>query len=233
MAIWRSAVLTRAGNELLVNAAAGKQIVFTRLVTGCGIYTEEEKDRAALANATALKQQVQEFSFSLYEKQSEQSVLLKALISNKELTESYTMTEVGVYGKEVGAETDVLCSITVTNSLEESDLFAPYNGLKPDQIVMEYYITLSPDAEVTVNMQGAAALAEDLQALKEQVEQSIQIVMEGKTNIVVTDVEIPVENREKNTFYLTIKKSGAIIPENGVIMASPYLGYKIIQEGEE
>ena len=232
MAIWRRAVLTRAGNELLVTAAAGKQIIFTRLVTGCGIYTEEEKDRAALANATALKQQVQEFPFSSYEKQSEQSVLLKAIISNKELTESYTITEIGVYGKEVGAETDVLCSITVTNSLEESDLFAPYNGLREDQIVMEYYITLSPDAEVTVNMQGAAALAEDLQALKEQVEQNIQIVMEGKTNIVVTDVEIPVENREKNTFYLTIKKSGAIIPGSGVIKASPYLGYKIIQEGE-
>lgn len=39
MAIWRRAVLTRAGNELLVTAAAGKQIIFTRLVTGCGIYT--------------------------------------------------------------------------------------------------------------------------------------------------------------------------------------------------
>lgn len=233
MAIWRRAVLTRAGNELLVTAAAGKQIIFTRLVTGCGIYTEEEKDRAALANATALKQQVQEFPFSSYEKQSEQSVLLKAIITNKELTESYTITEIGVYGKEVGAETDVLCSITVTNSLEESDLFAPYNGLREDQIVMEYYITISPDAEVTVNMQGAAALAEDLEALKEQVEQNIQIVMEGKTNIVVTDIEIPVENREKNTFYLTIKKSGAIIPGSGVIKASPYLGYKIIQEGEE
>lgn len=232
MAIWRGAVLTRAGNELLVTAAAGKQIIFTRLVTGCGIYTEEEKDRAALANATALKQQVQEFPFSSYEKQSEQSVLLKALITNKELTESYTMTEIGVYGKEVGAETDVLCSITVTNSFEESDFFPPYNGLRPDQIVMEYYITISPDAEVTVNMQGAAALAEDLEALKEQVEQNIQIVMEGKTNIVVTDVEIPVENREKNTFYITVKKSGAIIPGSGIIKASPYVGYKIIQEGE-
>ena len=232
MAIWRGAVLTRAGNELLVMAAAGKQIIFTRLVTGCGIYTEEGKDRAALANATALKQQVQEFPFSSYEKQSEQSVLLKALITNKELTESYTMTEIGVYGKEVGAETDVLCSITVTNSFEESDFFPPYNGLRPDQIVMEYYITISPDAEVTVNMQGAAALAEDLEALKEQVEQNIQIVMEGKTNIVVTDVEIPVENREKNTFYITVKKSGAIIPGSGIIKASPYVGYKIIQEGE-
>ena len=56
MAIWRGAVLTRAGNEPAGNRrAAGKQIIFTRLVTGCGIYTEEEKDRAALANATALE----------------------------------------------------------------------------------------------------------------------------------------------------------------------------------
>ena len=233
MAIWRGAVLTRAGNELLVTAAAGKEIGFTRMVTGCGDYTEEEKDRAALANATALKQQMQEFPFSAYEKQSEQSILLKALITNRDLTEGYEMTEIGIYGKEVDSETEVLCSITVTNSREESDLFAPYNGLRPDQIIMEYYITLSPDAEVFVNMQGATALAEDLQELKEQVEQSIQIVMEGKSNIVVTDVEIPVENREKNTFYLTIKKSGAIIPGSGVIKASPYLGYKIIQEGEE
>ena len=186
MAIWRGAVLTRAGNELLVMAAAGKQIIFTRLVTGCGIYTEEEKDRAALANATALKQQAQEFPFSSYEKHSEQSVLLKALINNKELTESYTMTEIGVYGKEVGAETDVLCSITVTNSLEESDLFAPYNGLKPDQIVMEYYITISPDAEVTVNMQGAAALAEDLEELKNN---STQIVW-GPADTEIKDNEV-------------------------------------------
>lgn len=232
MAIWRSAVLTRAGNELLVTAAAGKQIEFTRMVTGSGIYTEEEKDRAFLANMAELKQQIQEFPFSAYEKQSEQSVILKALITNKELTEGYVITEIGIYGKEVGSETEVLCSITLTNSLEESDTFPPYNGLRESQIVMEYYITISPDAEVIVNMQGATALAEDLQALKEQVEQSIQIVMEGKTNIVVTDVEIPVENREKNTFYLTIKKSGAIIPGSGVIKASPYLGYKIIQEGE-
>ena len=186
MAIWRGAVLTRAGNELLVTAAAGKQIIFTRLVTGCGIYTEEEKDRAALANATALKQQVQEFPFSSYEKQSEQSVLLKALINNKELTESYTMTEIGIYGKEVGAETDVLCSITVTNSFEESDFFPPYNGLKPDQIVMEYYITISPDAEVTVNMQGAAALAEDLEEFKNN---STQIVW-GPEDTEIKDNEI-------------------------------------------
>ena len=211
MAIWRGAVLTRAGNELLVMAAAGKQIIFTRLVTGCGIYTEEEKDRAALANATALKQQVQEFTFSSYEKHSEQSVLLKAIINNKELTESYTMTEIGVYGKEVGAETDVLCSITVTNSLEESDLFAPYNGLKPDQIVMEYYITLSPDAEVTVNMEGAAALAEDLEALKKDT-----------TKVIVGPIDTEIGN---NTILLiveeTVQDFDAVAYDNIILSDEP------------
>ena len=101
MSIFNSAVLTKKGNELLVTAAAGKQIIFTRLVTGCGIYTEEEKQRAALEQAEGLKEQRQQFPFSKYEKASETSVLLTALITNKELTEGYKITEIGVYGKEV------------------------------------------------------------------------------------------------------------------------------------
>ena len=156
------------------------------MVTGCGDYTEEEKDRAALANATALKQQVQEFPFSAYEEQSEQSILLKALITNRDLTEGYEMTEIGIYGKEVDSDTEVLCSITVTNSREESDLFAPYNGLRANQIIMEYYITISPDAEVIVNMQGAAALAEDLEAFKRN---STQIIW-GPAGTEIADNEV-------------------------------------------
>ena len=166
MGIFNSAVLTRAGNDLLVTAAAGKQIVFTRMVTGCGIYTDEEKTRAALETAQALKEQKQEFPFSVWEKASEKSVLLTALITNKELTEGYKMTEIGIYGKEADAETDVLCSISVTESIEVSDSFPPYNGLRECQIIQDYFVTISPDAEVTVNMQGAPALAVDLEEFK-------------------------------------------------------------------
>ena len=156
MSIFNSAVLTKKGNELLVTAAAGKQIIFTRLVTGCGIYTEEEKQRAALEQAEGLKEQRQQFPFSKYEKASETSVLLTALITNKELTEGYKITEIGVYGKEVGSEEDFLCSIAVTRSMEETDSFPPYNGLRECQIIQDYYITISPVAEVTANTQGAA-----------------------------------------------------------------------------
>lgn len=174
MSIFNSAVLTKKGNELLVTAAAGKQIIFTRLVTGCGIYTEEEKQRAALEQAEGLKEQRQQFPFSKYEKASETSVLLTALITNKELTEGYKITEIGVYGKEVGSEEDFLCSIAVTRSMEETDSFPPYNGLRECQIIQDYYITISPDAEVTVNTQGAAALAEDLEALRQEIGEKLE-----------------------------------------------------------
>lgn len=181
MSIFNSAVLTKKGNELLVTAAAGKQIIFTRLVTGCGIYTEEEKQRAALEQAEGLKEQRQQFPFSKYEKASETSVLLTALITNKELTEGYKITEIGIYGKEVGSAEDFLCSIAVTRSMEETDSFPPYNGLRECQIIQDYYITISPDAEVTVNTQGAAALAEDLEKLWEELK-AIPRVLVGPEN---------------------------------------------------
>lgn len=201
MSIFNSAVLTKKGNELLVTAAAGKQIIFTRLVTGCGIYTEEEKQRAALEQAEGLKEQRQQFPFSKYEKASETSVLLTALITNKELTEGYKITEIGVYGKEVGSEEDFLCSIAVTRSMEETDSFPPYNGLRECQIIQDYYITISPDAEVTVNTQGAAALAEDLEALRQEIGEKLEEALNGKTNIVITHEDIPLSQRKKKTIY--------------------------------
>lgn len=198
MSIFNSAVLTRRGNELLVTAAAGKQIIFTRLVTGCGIYSEEEKQRSKLEQATALKDQKQEFPFSKYEKASETSVLLTAIVSNLELTEGYKITEIGVYGKEVGAEEDFLCSIAVTRSLEETDSFPPYNGLRECQIIQDYYITISPDAEVVVNTQGAAALAIDLETLRLEM-QKIPRIRFGAKNTELNNNEVLFVTGEEET----------------------------------
>lgn len=211
MSIFNSAVLTKKGNELLVTAAAGKQIIFTRLVTGCGIYTEEEKQRAVLEQAEGLKEQRQQFAFSKYEKASETSVLLTALITNKELTEGYKITEIGVYGKEVGSEEDFLCSIAVTRSMEETDSFPPYNGLRECQIIQDYYITISPDAEVTVNTQGAAALAEDLEKLREEMK-AIPRVLVGPESTELREGDV-----------LLILESGGELPDpsGDFVMAVP------------
>ena len=227
MGNFNSAVLTAKGNELLTTAVAGRKIIFTRLVTGSGVYTEEEKARYALEQRTALKQQKQEFTFSSYEKVSQTSVLLTALITNRELKESYKMTEVGIYGKEVDAEEDFLCSISVTASLEESDTFPAFNGLRESQIIQDYYITISDTAEVTVEMTGATALAADLEKLRETFLQEIHVLQEGKVNIVVTDKEIPVSDREPHTFYFTTMETSEIIPNTG-IKASPTVGYRLL-----
>lgn len=184
MSMFNSAVLTTKGNELLIKAVAGKQIEFTRLVTGCGIYTEEEKGRAALEQLTELKQQQQEFPFSSQERPSEKCVVLTALITNKDLAEGYKITELGVYGKVVGSDEEFLCSIAVTRSLEETDSFPPYNGLRECQIIQDYYITISPDAEVTINTQGAVALAEDLIKLKAEMDNVRQVIVGTKDELV-------------------------------------------------
>ncbi len=166
MGVFNSAVLTARGNELLVDAVAGDKIVFTRMAVGCGVYSDEERERRALEKAVGLKDVRQEFSFSAHRKVSEQCVLLTAVISNRELARSYKITEIGIYGKRLGDDEDFLCSVAVTRSLEESDTFPPFNGLQECQIVQDYYITISPDAEVSVNTEGACVLREEFDNLR-------------------------------------------------------------------
>lgn len=100
MAIFNSAVLTTRGSGLLIDAVAGDKITFTRMVVGCGEYSDEERERNSLERMMCLKDARQEFAFSAYKKVSEQCVLLTAVISNRELVSSYKITEIGVYGKK-------------------------------------------------------------------------------------------------------------------------------------
>ena len=168
MAVFEGAVLTTKGNELLIDAVAGNEITFTKMSVGSGVYTDEERERYALEKMESLKDVRQEFTFSACRKASEQCYMLTAVISNRELTSSYKITEIGIYGKKSGDEEDFLCSISVTKSMEESDTLPVYNGLQECQIVQDYYITISPDAEVTIVTKGASVLIEDFLAKIEE-----------------------------------------------------------------
>ncbi len=179
MAMFNSAVLTKKGNELLIDAAAGNKIIFTRMIVGCGEYTDAERERSALEKLESLKDVKQEFTFSAYKKVSEQCFMLTAVISNRELVKGYKITEIGICGKISDDAEDFLCSIAVTNSMEESDTFPPYNGLQECQIVQDYYITISPDAEVTVITRGASVLIEDFLAKIEEIKKEFNQKIEA------------------------------------------------------
>lgn len=134
MAQYRNAVMTSKGSELLLKAQAGNcRIKFTRMVSGDGTYSEDEKTLEALQARTELKSQKQSFAFEAIDVVGARSVKLTANITNhnesQTMTEGYYIQEIGLYAQEDGVEgTEVLYSISVA---DVADFLPPYNGLNP------------------------------------------------------------------------------------------------------
>lgn len=168
---FKNAVITNAGASLLTQAQAGEiTIEFTRMVTGNGTYTTQEKTLAALQAMTALKAQKNSYTLSNIDIFTERSVKITALITNQDpvtgqtlVSEGYYINEVGLYAKPHGESEsgeEVLYSIAVTAG-ESGDFMPPYNNYNPAQIIQEFIITVDNAANVTINTFGAALLVED------------------------------------------------------------------------
>lgn len=179
MAEFYSAVTTNAGISLVTDLLEGEQIVFTKLVTGDGIYEESECERTNLQKMVGLRNPKQEFGFSDITRETESCILLKTLLSNAELTEGYRMTEIGVYAKKRGEEGEgILYSLSVA---KEADYFPRYNGYAAVEIIEEYYITISDAAEVTIQTErGSVVLLEDLEKFKQEIQDQIDNTVNKK-----------------------------------------------------
>ncbi|MCM1124275.1 MAG: hypothetical protein NC416_16960 [Eubacterium sp.] len=179
MAAFHSAVTTDLGIALAADLLVGEQLVFTKLVTGSGIYTDEETERTCLQKATALKEPRQEFGFSNISKVTDTCVLLKTLISNADLSEGYRMTEIGVYAKKPGDEGEgILYSVSVA---KEADYLPRYNGFVAVEIIEEYYITVSDTAEISIQTgSGAVVLLEDFEKFKTEIKNYVDITINEK-----------------------------------------------------
>lgn len=172
MAEFYAAVTTDAGLALSADLLAGEQMIFTKLVTGNGIYDENEMTRPSLQKVTQIKEPRQQFEFSRIEKAADNCILLKTLITNIDLTEGYRMTEIGIYAKKQGDEGDgILYSVSIA---KEPDYFPRYNGMAAVEIIEEYYITVSDAAYVSLQTSSSAAvLQEDLKKLKEEIQEEL------------------------------------------------------------
>lgn len=173
---FNSAVLTNLGEELLAEATAGHcQIEYVHMAIGDGSYTSAEKSVAALKARTALKSQKNTYAFSSVTVENENCVTLIALLTNQDpateeilVTTGYYINEVGIFAKRVGEDDSaaVLYSIAVTaSSTGSGDYMPPYNGVSRAEITQRYMITVDNSANITVNMKGAALLAEDANIL--------------------------------------------------------------------
>lgn len=194
MAEFYAAVTTDAGLALSADLLTGEQIVFTKLVTGSGVYDEQEMTRPMLQKAWQIREPKQQFEFSRIEKATDNCILLKTLMSNVSLTEGYRMTEIGIYAKKKGEEGEgILYSISVA---KEPDFFPCYNGLAAVEIIEEYYITVSDAAYVSLQTSSSAAvLKEDLEKLKAEIQAELNQKIEDLKKQIGDLSELLTENK--------------------------------------
>ena len=165
MSSFKDAYLTDMGAELLAKTISeGAQLEFVKMVIGDGAYEEEEKSKDALKRRTELKSQKQEFAFASVSSSGEGAIKLKALINNKNVTEGYRITEIGIIAKIKGDTTTAgeLYSVAVA---EEAD-YLPTEST-PITYIQEYYTKMSNAESVTINIEaGEYALAEDMMEVR-------------------------------------------------------------------
>lgn len=166
MARFNDAYLTDAGADLIAQSITdGVKIDFVRMEIGDGEYTEEEKSKDVLRKRTNLKNKRQESSFNSVEKAKDSAVKLKAAIDNRNVTNGYRMTEIGIFAKASGdtASDGVLYSIAVA---VEADYMPPEST--PITYIQEFYTKVgnAENVEITVST-GVYALAEDLAEVEE------------------------------------------------------------------
>ena len=199
MADFNNAIMTTGGAALLAATTAGTaRLKFTKLVTGSGSYTDQEKTRGSLQARTSLKAQKQEFPFSSITMASETCVKLVALVSNATLDAGYYVNEVGIYAvDELDADAEpVLYSIAIANV---ADYLPPYNGLTPSTITQEYFATVDNALEVTIQTKtGAVALAEDLEALEAELE---EIAQQNEKRFVAVDDTLELIMQDNDRIY--------------------------------
>lgn len=160
MSSFKVAIMTDAGAKLMADSIIeGYKIEFVKMVIGSGEYEEEEKTAEALRIRTELKQKKQEVGFSSRLISDENEVLLKTLITNKELDVGYRMREIGIIAKKAGDVEEVLYSIAIA---KEADYLPPKDN--PVEIIQEYYTKVSNAENIVINVEMEAyALAEDMQ----------------------------------------------------------------------
>lgn len=146
--------LTDKGLALL--AKEGVSVTITKVKTGNGEYQEDED----IGGMTDLKSVKQEFSIISATEKSDTMYSIKFAMSNKELTEDYLFTEVGVYAVDPD-EGEVLYAVCYAAN-ENADMIRKFNGLFEFKAIIVLNIAVNAGGTVRIVSEGVYALAEDL-----------------------------------------------------------------------
>lgn len=155
--------ITDKGREILARLELGEiSMTFSGVRTGNGIYDSTEM----ITSRVALKNEKNAYSISSSTRDAN-GLLLTFIISNVDsegsgiVSESYNVNEIGVFVNVEGDE--YLYAIAVADA-DSGNKLPAFDGSNPIDFVQKFAFTLSPNANVTVDLTGAVALAADLEA---------------------------------------------------------------------
>lgn len=214
MGDYRDLVITSAGLDLIAQSVAGDcTIHFKQMLAGAGSYAEADKAEAKLKAMTelrALRQQVDLSGIS----RDDGAVSLRAVFSNKDLTETYSMTEIGLTASD-GTSDPVLFAIAAADT---ADVMVKYNGRVEDTIVETMTLVISDQATVTLaGSTNVYATSEDLSNLQKKVE-------EKQAEAKKVTASLPLANwaettEDDATIYTQIAAASGVTTDNLIIVS--------------
>lgn len=172
MLVTKPAVITAEYGKLQILNMTGEQIEFTKLEVGSGLYSDEEATEEALSRRASLKDRKQLFGISsMAVKDDGKTLILSIMITNADLSEGYTIRELGLYAR-IKDQPDTECLVSISLAEIEDDLPA-YDG-KESRILMKYQFTVSESDTVNLSYEhDPVALAKDVEEKYQYI--SIQI----------------------------------------------------------
>ena len=176
-------VITDAGREIMrgVNVSGttvkSDPFTFTKIMLGCGTYTEEQKTESALRVMTALRTPKNNYPISSVKRVNASNNLYKvaSIATNYNVTtetvlvaDGYNVTEIGIYARPSGGS-EVLAAIAVIDEPDYMpcvDIAETIEG-QIYQIVYDLYFGYSNvELDATIESSGAAYSADDGAALE-------------------------------------------------------------------
>lgn len=162
LTIFNKAVTTNVGRALLAESVATETpLQFTAMVTGSGSYTDEQKTVAALEVMTALKSQKQSFPISHLSRTTDYEAVVKSVLTNTGLAESYVWNEVGLYAKLEGSAADpILYTIAVVAGSQGSEIPA-YSSSTILNVVQSMYLSINNSTSVSILVNDSFEMLDD------------------------------------------------------------------------
>lgn len=158
--------LTDKGLALL--AKEGVSVTITKVKTGNGEYQADENT----GEMTQLKSEKQQFEVLSATKKSDTVYSIKFAMSNKELSEDYLFTEVGVYATDPD-EGEILYAVCYATN-KNADIIRKFNDLFEFKAIIVLNIAVNDGGTVRIVSEGVYALAEDVQNLSEKFDEHIE-----------------------------------------------------------